>query len=593
MNKRRLGDGWIAAAWLLPFALYLTTLAPEVTTQDSGEFMTAIAYLGSAHSPGYPLFILFAKPFTWLPIGSIAFTINLATASAAALISVLILLLVRAIQATWSVVPRLSADNPLVSLAGTAAGVLMAVSPRLWQQTNSAKPYPLVAALVALILLAMVIWYQKYLAGDHRPGYWFAAAFLAGVGTGAHQLMVLFIPGMVLFVLVADRRLLGLMRDWGLSIGLFLYGMMVQGYLVVRALANCRQNWGDSSSLTGFLWHLLRKGYPEEPQIRSLSRLWHQIEAVSPLDQFGVSGMLLLLVGLMVLWKHARPVFGFVCSGMVMYLVVILGYFNPDQQGIEYAKAFFTPVYVLLAVVIAFGFLNVLNLLVPNTTWLHHPYGLLISAVIAIGMIVPPALGEYRRQNQSHNYLAYDYGVNSLIALPDQAVLITWGDSGAFPLWYLQGVERLREDVDLVHVPHIPFQWYRNELPRLKPFLNGLNPNTEIKQQVVELITAISDHRPVFVDYSTKRSIGFDQAVPFGIVYYVGKKPLESDPLWVWQQYVTERFRQARFARDPDSQAVVDIHRFQLRQAITIIEAQRGERAAQPLIQRLLDSTEY
>ena len=89
MIKRRLGDGWIAAAWLLPFALYLTTLAPEVTTQDSGEFMTAIAYLGSAHSPGYPLFVLFAKPFTWLPIGSIAFTINLATASAAALISVL------------------------------------------------------------------------------------------------------------------------------------------------------------------------------------------------------------------------------------------------------------------------------------------------------------------------------------------------------------------------------------------------------------------------------------------------------------------------------------------------------------------------
>ena len=154
MIKRRLGDGWIAAAWLLPFALYLTTLAPEVTTQDSGEFMTAIAYLGSAHSPGYPLFVLFAKPFTWLPIGSIAFTINLATASAAALISVLILLLVRAIQATWSVIPRLSTDNPLVSLAGSVAGLLMAVSPRLWQQTNSAKPYPLVAALVALILLA-------------------------------------------------------------------------------------------------------------------------------------------------------------------------------------------------------------------------------------------------------------------------------------------------------------------------------------------------------------------------------------------------------------------------------------------------------
>src|SRR6266702_2696599 len=69
---------------VIPFAVYLQTLAPSVTFFDSGEFITAIYSLGSAHSPGYPLFVNFAKPFTYLPFGNIAFRINIATAISAA-----------------------------------------------------------------------------------------------------------------------------------------------------------------------------------------------------------------------------------------------------------------------------------------------------------------------------------------------------------------------------------------------------------------------------------------------------------------------------------------------------------------------------
>jgi hypothetical protein len=87
------------AAFLLPLALHLATLAPSVTFYDSGEFITATQLLGSAHSPGYPLFLLFAKPFTWLPFGSIAFRVNLATACSAALAFSALFLLVR--QLLW------------------------------------------------------------------------------------------------------------------------------------------------------------------------------------------------------------------------------------------------------------------------------------------------------------------------------------------------------------------------------------------------------------------------------------------------------------------------------------------------------------
>ena len=80
-------------AFTIPFAVYMATLAPSVTFFDSGEFITAASSLGSAHSPGYPLFLMFAKPFALLPFGNIAFRINMATAfsSSMALLAVYLL----------------------------------------------------------------------------------------------------------------------------------------------------------------------------------------------------------------------------------------------------------------------------------------------------------------------------------------------------------------------------------------------------------------------------------------------------------------------------------------------------------------------
>ena len=87
-------DPWGILAVIIPFSVYLLTLAPTVTFFDSGEFITAIYSLGSAHSPGYPTFINFARPFTYLPFGSIAFRVNIATAFSAALACYAVYLLV-------------------------------------------------------------------------------------------------------------------------------------------------------------------------------------------------------------------------------------------------------------------------------------------------------------------------------------------------------------------------------------------------------------------------------------------------------------------------------------------------------------------
>src|SRR5574341_1100986 len=135
-------DLFAVLSLVLPFGFYLVTLAPSVTFFDSGEFITAIHSLGSPHSPGYPLFVLYAKPFTWLPFGNIAFRINIATAVSAAVACYGVYLLVKLLLSEIEQNQRY-----LANISGLAAALSFAFSSRLWLQSNHDKPYPLLAFL--------------------------------------------------------------------------------------------------------------------------------------------------------------------------------------------------------------------------------------------------------------------------------------------------------------------------------------------------------------------------------------------------------------------------------------------------------------
>src|SRR5918911_702298 len=71
-----LGGGIFAAALLL----YARTLAPSVLPGDYAEFQMCAAILGVPHPTGYPLYVLLGKLFTLLPVGDVAYRVNLSSA---------------------------------------------------------------------------------------------------------------------------------------------------------------------------------------------------------------------------------------------------------------------------------------------------------------------------------------------------------------------------------------------------------------------------------------------------------------------------------------------------------------------------------
>jgi hypothetical protein len=68
---------------LISWLAYLATLTPSLSfvSPDGNERATIAAILGVAHPPGCPLYTWLGKLFTLIPVGDVAFRINLMSAT--------------------------------------------------------------------------------------------------------------------------------------------------------------------------------------------------------------------------------------------------------------------------------------------------------------------------------------------------------------------------------------------------------------------------------------------------------------------------------------------------------------------------------
>ncbi|GFE61220.1 DUF2723 domain-containing protein [Geobacter sp. AOG2] len=539
-------DPYLILAFTIPFAVYMATLAPSVTFFDSGEFLTATYSLGSAHSPGYPLFLMYAKPFTWLPFGNIAFRINMATAFSSSLACMSVYLLT--IHLLKEV--RIAEDERLagfaVKAAGLAAALAFGVTPRLWLQSNHDKPYPILAFITAIIFLLLLKWREHFKNGNEQPAYIYACTFLAGMSMAAHQSVVLLLPSWFLLIMLTDWRMILRIKELILATAFALFGFSVHLYLPLRATQNPLLNWGDPKTYGQFMWHFLRKGYPSEPHPRDAALWWAQIKAFNIPHEFTWLGGVLAVFALVCLWRRQREVVIVYGVGVVTFLAVIAGYLNTPYETIFLTEEFFTPLYLLTAVLIGVGLFHLLGFALRKAQLPGH-YDLRVYLLAGVMFFVLPVslcAVNYYENDQHNNYIAYDYATNSLRSLPQNAIMFTWGDSGAFPLWYLQGVERMREDVDLPHTPHLVFDWYLDSMPRVFRNSNlrrvdtqSLDPENCLRIAIAEKI----DQRPVFIDFSTRYSVTFNEYIPVqkGLVYRIRRssEPVGLPDISVWENY--------------------------------------------------------
>jgi len=569
---RRL-DVFSILSFILPLSIYLLTLAPSVTFFDSGEFITAISCLGSPHSPGYPFFVNYGKPFTWLPFGSVAFRVNFATAVSGALACYGSYLLTVHLIKNEKINNNVALNELIKKGSALAAAVSFSCSPRLWLQSNHDKPYPLLAFLVAMALYLVLRWRDSYREGDEKPSFIYMAAFLSGLATGTHQTIILMIPSFAFLILTMNWRIVFRARDLIIAFVFGILGFAINLHLPIRATSFPLLNWGDPQTKDQFLWHFFRKGYPSEKVERGWSLLWSQINAFNIPFEFTRIGLFLMLIGMGVYFFKKRDEIISYLIALICFLLVIVGHFNAPYELIFLTEEFFTPLYMFSSVFIGVGlyyltsrFLCLLGSKI-NTEDLN--IGSLLASFLLLLLPTTVCALNYVKNDQHNNYVAYDYASNVLRSAPNGGILYTWGDSGAFPLWYIQGVEMMRDDLDIVHTPHLVFDWYLDGFPRLFKYsmLRRIPLESQSPENVL-LLAAREQYpsRPVLIDYSTRYSVPFAgyKFMQKGITYqlYADSAVTKNSPdLSVWDIYTTRGFMgNEMFFRDLDTGKAILIY---------------------------------
>ena len=85
---------WAAAVGVIAVAVYVRTLTPGmIPISDTPALQFVGRVLGVAHNPGYPTYVLLTYSFSYLPVGSLAYQINLFSALLGGLTAALTILL--------------------------------------------------------------------------------------------------------------------------------------------------------------------------------------------------------------------------------------------------------------------------------------------------------------------------------------------------------------------------------------------------------------------------------------------------------------------------------------------------------------------
>jgi hypothetical protein len=235
----------LAAVAVVAGIVYVLTGARTVVGGDNGEFLAAAAAGGAPHPPGYPLFVLYLRAFSWLPGSTPAHTASLANA----LLGAAGVWLVGKAALTYGARP------PIAVLAA----LVYAFCPVAWIQGAHAEVF---ALNTALVLGTAVLAHRMAAARGWRRWCWVGAVW--GLAFANHHSAVLSVAVLApMFGRRSDepprRQLRGalLLAACAGIAGAVPYVMFL---LDGCGPAACWR-WGDQSTLSGLVEHVTRKEY--------------------------------------------------------------------------------------------------------------------------------------------------------------------------------------------------------------------------------------------------------------------------------------------------------------------------------------------
>jgi hypothetical protein len=501
---------------LLAFVVFLLTAAPGLTGEDSGELITAAYTLGVAHPPGYPLWCILGKLFTIIiPVGTIAYRLNVMSAFFAAATIFFLFLVIRK-----------QTKNRIIA---ASVSLLFGFSFEFWSQGTIAEVYTLNSFFIAICLFLLQLWNEK-----RSNRIFFALALMCGLGCTNHHTMA---PLSILFFIYiffkAHRRSPLPFKVIGTAFLFFISTLFIYLYLPIRSQANPYMNWGHPDTIEKSFHHVLRNQYKIPSHVGYVGpgykRTWKRfgkqmiVYASAFVQQFTWGLFWLPILGLWIHFRQKRVEFYLLLS---IFLLTSIGFilfsnFMPDLEGIHSNDFLFIPSYMIAASWMSIAIHWIWK--IWRKKIIRRPFPAL-AILITLLLPMPNLLSNFHSNDKSNDYHSIDFGHALMNTMAEGAIIFPQGDHKIFPLLYLQGVLGLRPDVTIANkYGHIEKHLYSDLMNQVKK--SGGNVE-QIPRGVIEReIILKNPNRPIyFTNHRNMNDLPEFALIPEGLLYRVIRK---------------------------------------------------------------------
>lgn len=146
----------------------------------------------------------------------------------------------------------------------------------------------------------------------------------------------------------------------------------------------------------------------------------------------------------------------FLLTGLAIVLYLNQPPYQVRERDYAYAGSFYVfCIWIGLAVV-------------AIQSWLEKGKGsVVVSSLVTLACLCVPILmgcENWDDHDRSGRYTARDLAYNYLMGTDPNAIVITHGDNDTFPLWYIQEVEHVRNDIRIVNTSLLGTDWYIDQM---------------------------------------------------------------------------------------------------------------------------------
>ena len=520
-EKVRPPYAWAIGSALAVALLYILTLAPTTSFWDTSEYIATSHILGIPHPPGNPLFVVLARAWELLlaPLGlSVAVRINLFSTVMSSMAHGFWFLVVHHILRHFS-------RDRIFPLVGAFTAVLVSATAfTVWNQSNvNEKVYTVSLFTIALLSWLAVRW-RENLGKGKDDNLLILMVFILALSVGNHLMAFLAAPALGIFILLVHPRTLLNARLYlaavaalflGLSIHLFLPLRAALGPVINEAAPTCESLGGAFTSiLTWGQWGcealsaaLSRDQYVKPPLFPRSAPLHLQyahylqyfdwqwartLQGTQSLFAFARLPFTLLFTTLGIFgsvehyrrdratWWYILTLFGTLSAALVFYLNFKYGYTIADPLGDHLAHGVRERDYFFIVSFSVWGLwagMGIATLWQALSSKLRGGY-LKVAPILALALI--PLFLNWPWANRAGDYSARDWGYNLLMSVEPYGIVFTNGDNDTFPLWYLQEVEGIRQDVTVIVTSYLNIDWYAFQLRGLTtPCEEGQDPGAD------------------------------------------------------------------------------------------------------------------